>query len=207
MGSLNVSSLVLGAMALSDHWVWPTQPLPTTVEDFIQRIVTQAEGGPALDFTMDYVATLCLNEPDNCGLLLDILEESENEIQEEENNKLVFKSDVNHDNGNDIINTRITKEPELKKILNIPRHIFMLALLPLFPTMLLFTASGGVAFFATAAIEFLSSLVLNEVRTETFGKIWIGFTFLFFSPVIYFTLRVFINMIASIISVNANKDS
>ena len=159
--SLQVSSEEIGdIMAIADHWVWPSHTLPTTVGQFIQRI----ESEPALDFTMDYVATLCINEPKNCAFLLDILEQSENEVGKNEkvqNNKLYIERDKNlgSDIGHDIISTRIRKEPELKKILDIPRHILMLALIPLFPTMLLFTASGGVAFFATAGIEFLSRLV------------------------------------------------
>ena len=50
------------------------------------------------------------------------------------------------------------KEQEVKKIpfLGIPRHFLMLVLIPFFPVMLLFTTSGGLAFFVTAGIEFVA---------------------------------------------------
>ena len=39
--------------------------------------------------------------------------------------------------------------------LGLPRHILILGLLPFFPVMLLFTASGGAAFFVTTGLEFI----------------------------------------------------
>ena len=42
------------------------------------------------------------------------------------------------------------------------------------------------------------SLVFGNVRSVTFGRVWVGFTFLFFSPVIYFTVSVFIDLVSNI---------
>ena len=154
-------------MALNDQCVWPAQPLPATVSGFMQRISSQAEVGQALDFTMDYVAKLCINEPENCAFLLDTLVGRGEDMQD----NMVVKGDDFHQNkvslhseaytgpvSNDyqLIDNR--KEQEVKKIpfLGIPRHFLMLALIPFFPVMLLFTASGGLAFFVTAGIEFVA---------------------------------------------------
>ena len=41
------------------------------------------------------------------------------------------------------------------------------------------------------------SLILGDVRDVTFGRVWVGFTFLFFSPVIYFTITLFIDLVTS----------
>ena len=41
------------------------------------------------------------------------------------------------------------------QLAGLPRHVLILALLPLFPVMLLFTASGGAAFFVTTGVEWV----------------------------------------------------
>merc|ERR1712179_234198 len=79
------------------------------------------------------------------------------------------------------------------QLAGLPRHVLLLAFLPFFPIMLLFTASGGAAFFVTTGVEWVLSFLLPEVRQVTFGTIWISLTFLFFSPVIYFTIRLFVD--------------
>ena len=42
------------------------------------------------------------------------------------------------------------------------------------------------------------SLILGNVRSVTFGRVWVGFTFLFFSPVIYFTVSLFVDLVTNI---------
>ena len=41
------------------------------------------------------------------------------------------------------------------QLLGLPRHVLLLGFIPLFPLMLLFTASGGAAFFLTTGVEFI----------------------------------------------------
>ena len=128
-----------------------------------------AEVGQALDFTMDYVAQLCFTEPENCALLLDTLDGRMEDMQDKmlgwgEEGIQDSEVSVNNDKQNSknyehVFNDIHTRKGEdLKKIplIGLPRHILMLALLPLFPVMLLFTASGGLAFFVTAGIEFIA---------------------------------------------------
>ena len=160
----------------SDQFLWPAQPLPPTVGGFIEQMSSLAEVGQALDFTMDYVAQLCLTEPGNCALLLDTLDGRMEDMQgkilgwgEEGMNdsEVSVHSDKHYtNNGGHVDNDINRKEEDLKTIplLGFPRHILMLALLPFFPVMLLFTASGGLAFFVTAGIEFIARQVYNCYR-------------------------------------------
>jgi hypothetical protein len=123
-----------------------------------------AEVGQALDFTMDYVAQLCLTEPGNCGLLLDILDGRMQDMQDKilgwgEGSEVSVHSDKHYNNIDVHVDNDINrKEEDLKTItlFGFPRHTLMLALLPFFPVMLLFTVSGGLAFFVTAGIEFIA---------------------------------------------------
>ena len=150
---------------------------PPTVEGFFDETSSVAEVGQALDFTMDYVAQLCLTEPGNCALLLDTLDGRMEDMQDKilgwgeegmKDSEVSVHSDKhyknNYDHGINDINTR--KEEDLKTIplLGLPRHTLMLAIIPFFPVMLLFTASGGLAFFVTAGIEFIARQVYNCYR-------------------------------------------
>ena len=151
------------SLMAGDQWIWAGPPLPTTVSGFIQQKTRLGQLGQTLDFTMDYVARLCETEPENCAWLLESLMETDDDHLSE-NHNLSFQNEVysdiikdNNDQNYELID-RI-KESDLKTFLGLPRHTLMLALIPFFPAMLLFTASGGLAFFVTAGIEFLSRLV------------------------------------------------
>ena len=114
-----------------------------TVGDFIQQMT-----GTGFDFSMDDISQLCMVDPTNCMLLLNTLENGLMNYEEEGiNDDHVTKSDFYIDKRKDLL-----KMP--------PRHILLLVLLPFFPLMLLFTASGGISFFVTAAIEVVLRLVL-----------------------------------------------
>jgi hypothetical protein len=146
----------------SDQFLWPAQPLPPTVGGFIEQMSSLAAVGQALDFTMDYVAQLCLTEPGNCALLLDTLDGRMQDMQDKilglgEGSEVSVYSDEHYNNNSDHVNNDINRKEE--DLLGLPRHTLMLALLPFFPVMLLFTASGGLAFFVTAGIEFIARLV------------------------------------------------
>jgi hypothetical protein len=152
----------------SDQFLWPAQPLPPTVGGFIEQMSSLAEVGQALDFTMDYVAQLCLTEPGNCAVLLDTLDGRMEDVQDKilrwgedgiQDSEVSVHSDKHYNKNHGHLDTDINrKEKDLKTtpLLGLPRHTLMLALLPFFPVMLLFTASGGLAFFVTAGIEFIA---------------------------------------------------
>ena len=42
--------------------------------------------------------------------------------------------------------------------------------------------------------------MLPPVRKATFGPAWVGLTFLFFSPVIFYTVRLFIDLLTSVLA-------
>ena len=95
--------------------------------------------GKTLDFTMEYVDQLCEKEPESCAGMLDRLMETE-----EKNDDSV------------LIHRKYISQVKLPSLPRLPRHILALALIPFFPAMLLFTVSGGLAFFATAGFELFS---------------------------------------------------
>jgi hypothetical protein len=162
----------------SDQFVWPGQPLPHTVGSFIHQMAELAELGETLDFTMDYVAQLCQTEPENCAWLLDTLVGRGGGQEGSYSNKLSEQHEVYSDitNENDNYNHKVInkiKEDGLKtmSLLGPPRHILMLVLIPFFPVMLLFTASGGLAFFVTAGIEFIARLVQYSQASGQFSTV------------------------------------
>ena len=68
-------------------------------------------------------------------------------------------------------------------------------LIPEYDLAVIFAVVSKSSFLVTA---FCCSLILGDVRSITFGRVWVGFTFLFFSPVIYFTVRLFIDLVADL---------
>jgi len=174
--------------------------IPNTIDDFLATHQAILLSGFESDFSIDFVELLCIQEPHKCGHLLDTLKErasfSDNfttSKPDEKAFKLKNKSaiEVPHSSLSD----RIDLNP--LPLIGLPRHALLLVFLPFFPVMLLFTASGGLAFFVTSIVEFFASLILGDVRDVTFGRVWVGFTFLFFSPVIYFIITLFIDLVTS----------
>ena len=141
---------------------------------FVENILNEEKGGgnTGFDFTIEQIQYLCELEPGNCENLLDTL--SLSAIKQSISESYVK---TNHDIGK--INKTVENETKkdnisekddigyevLSKIdvpvdnqysfLGLPRHILILGLIPFFPVMLLFTASGGAAFFVTTGIEFI----------------------------------------------------
>ena len=118
---------------------------PATVAGFMSELSNLEKMGKTLDFTMEFVGQLCEKEPENCAGMLDRLMEKEEQNIRDNTNRV--KENIDH-----IPQTTV----KLPSLTGPPRHLLMLALIPFFPAMLLFTASGGLAFFATAGIELIS---------------------------------------------------
>ena len=106
----------------------PMALLPSTLPDTIPGFLSEQErlgrGGQGLDFTVEYLHYLCLNNLGECPALLESL----------------------------VTEKKIEKTDE--KIFGlIPRYAYLVPLVPFFPVMFLFTGSGGIAFFITAVSE------------------------------------------------------
>ena len=133
------------------------------------------------DFTIEQIQYLCELEPENCENLLDTLSLSaiKPSISESyvKTNHDIAK--LNQSVENETIEDTISEKDghgygALSNIdvpgdnqynfLGLPRHILILGLIPFFPVMLLFTASGGAAFFVTTGLEF----VMRWIKTYTY---------------------------------------
>ena len=138
---------------------------------FVENILNEEKGGgnTGFDFTIEQIQYLYELEPANCENLLETLSLSAIKPSISES---YFKT--NHDIGkinqsveNGTIEDTISEKDghgygALSNIevpgdnqynfLGLPRHILILGLIPFFPVMLLFTASGGAAFFVTMGL-------------------------------------------------------
>ena len=105
--------------------------LPDSVLAFLeQQSRLERTGEAGLDFTMQYLHYLCLKDIQDCHLLL---------------SSLVSPSD-----------RKETVQTNKYKLFGfIPRYGYLLTFIPFFPVMFLFTGSGGLAFFITAASEMI----------------------------------------------------
>ena len=132
----------------------------------------KADGNTGFDFTIEQIQYLCELEPENCKNLLEILSLSaikpsisESYVKTNHDIGKINQSVENQTTG-DIISEKDDNsyaalshiaglEDTQYNFLGLPRHILILGLLPFFPVMLLFTASGGAAFFVTTGLEFV----------------------------------------------------
>ena len=73
-------------------------------------------------------------------------------VQNETTGDIISEKD---DNGYAALSNIDVPGDNQYNFLGLPRHILILGLIPFFPVMLLFTASGGAAFFVTTGVEFV----------------------------------------------------
>ena len=155
------------------HQPYPDNATTSISNFFIENILREEKLGEntGFDFTMEQIQYLCESEPKNCKRLLDSLSFSSSDVRND-TTSLVDAGTGNQSskNENEIITDIIAEKDDysyealsnipgpgdkIYKFLGLPRHILILALIPFFPVMLFFTASGGAAFFVTTGIEFL----------------------------------------------------
>ena len=147
---------------------------------FISKINEKAQLGieTGFDFTFEHIQYLCEIEPENCENLLETLSLTATKpVQVDNHEKKLTKTDPidknEVKNGTTIISEKEDSEyvttvdtsyaSDGLTAFGVPRHILILGLIPFFPVMLLFTASGGAAFFATTAIEFVLRFVVDLI--------------------------------------------
>ena len=122
--------------------VGATPVLPETVSAFLaHQARLERKGEAGLDFTMQYLHYLCLKEIGSCHRLLNSLASDEKRT----NNYQLFGF--------------------------VPRYGYLLTFVPFFPVMFLFTGSGGLAFFITAASEMVLrwvGLSISSLYSERF---------------------------------------
>ena len=149
---------------------------------FISKINEKAQLGieTGFDFTFEHIQYLCEIEPENCENLLETLSltatkpvQVDNQEKKPAKTDPIDKKEVKNGTKNIIsekedieyVTTVDTTYPsDGLTAFGVPRHILILGLIPFFPVMLLFTVSGGAAFFATTAIEFVLRFVVDLIH-------------------------------------------
>ena len=144
---------------------------------FIHNILHGEKGGEktGFDFSLEQIQYLCELEPEHCEDLLDSLSLStakqsisknyddtdrdkvgigEIDMEDDEIATADIISNKDHFSYQAYINLPGPGR-NIFQLLGLPRHILILGLIPFFPAMLLFTASGGAAFFVTTGVEFV----------------------------------------------------
>jgi hypothetical protein len=138
---------------------------------FVENILNK-DKADGFDFTIEQIQYLCELEPENYEKLLDTLSLSAIKQSLSNNyaktnhdiskiNQAVENETTGHtisekdDNGYAALSNIYVLRDNQYNFLVLPRHILIMGLIPFFPVMLLYTASGGAAFFVTTGREFL----------------------------------------------------
>ena len=132
-------SVVARLLGMSQIQTLPRELFPLNIQQFLAAKQGLASRGQSLDFTFDYIQWLCEWDRENCDELLGSILSENSDLEK------LTRNPQNIENS--------TQSEKLFGV--IPRHGYLLLLLPFFPIILVFVSANGVAFFLTGFLETL----------------------------------------------------
>ena len=122
---------------MSQMQTLPRELFPLNIQQFLAAKQGLALRGQSLDFTFDYIQWLCERDRANCDELLGNILRENSDLEK-------LTQHPQH----------IDSSKQSEKLFGIiPRHGYLLLLLPFFPIILVFVSANGVAFLLTGFLE------------------------------------------------------